>query len=1547
MHQTERRHRRPHPRCLPGLAAVLCLWLLSPSPGFPGGNPASPLGGTAQELININASRAQSFKGDDIAASDQFVSVGDRGLNAVYRFFIEVPPSQTNLEIDLFDADLLSNVNDRTEERDRDRATAESFVGYTLFDPDDNQVATRYVTGSDNASMAFDDAWVQFFDSETSGITGGDTFADNFGTNAYDNDDGSQNFATDWIESNDLGGAGATTGDIQVTGGELLISNDTAGSPFTNQASIEREVDLTTTAYAAANVTFDWRTTSDIEEDDHLVFEVSDDGGTTYGVLEDFTRLDGVNSGSRSYDITAFIASDTRVRFRVADKYAGANEQFLVDNFQIRANTTANGADPTAGHWLLVVDMTDTYNEGVDGNDNGDDVNAFGIRAHDGDEGSTGTEFNLYAHSFFIAGINDNADNRDYDLFPYIASGCDGDVHDFDWDTDMGNIFGSLVLTSRSTNFTHTNSTMSANNVWNSENVSGWAVADTADDYGIWQMDVNIADNTTTTTGFEGNYGPIYLGEHDAAAAPPTAQPEANTIRIYFPNDAGNAPAKPYLSQSLTYFEGSSGPNPPVQSQTSRFAVTTEITNPTGSIGDITFSASNLVTINVPGTDVLYGGVAFVTAGTVTAAPSIGGSGDVTWNPGTISPGDTEVLVFFLDVTPTAATGTLDVTGAVGSGSGTRATFIDETGDSDTGLFTFGELCELNVTVGGPPPTAVLVSSFDAAATAGGVVVEWSTAAEAATIGFELYRHEAGERVRVHRAPLTPTLAARGGTYRLLDEGAAAGGPLTYSLVEIESSGRRRSHGPFEVTPDWRKGRAAAPLAGAFESVPHATPERLQRRLAAAKLARAGRPPRGGAEAVWIGVTEPGLYRVPVSQVAPLLGLDSREARQLVESHGLRLTLAGEPVAWRPTRAGGELALELYGESVDSIYTGENVYRLEVGPGLGFTKLRGDRPPAEWSPASFRDTARGEENLRAVVLLALDPESDVWFWDFVRHGDPGAESRSFSVPVPAPAASLAAAELTLHLQGAAPGQHALEVRWNGELLGQVEVTDTEHTSPALSLAHNLITDGENVVELTAVGGDLVFVDAFELSYDRLYEADADALLSRGDGNRLVAVGGFSASQVSVLDLSDPKRPRVVTGVRVIGEGGGSYRALYEPADAATPYLAVSGAGVRQASSLTADAASDLAASYHSVDYLVLTTAELQDAAQGLADYRQSRGLDTLVVDLADVYDEFNHGLAEAPAIRDFLAHAYQSWAQAPRYVVLAGAGTYDHHDHLGLGGNLIPSLLARRDDSLFATDQLYVDLTGDDGVPEMALGRIPALTAAELDGYVAKLTDYEAQSSPPWQNRVLMGADHPEVDVDFADQSDRLAGLFPVGYEATSVHLPAFPDLPAARQAFFGAIDDGTALVNFVGHGGIAQLAQSGLLTSADVAAFEPGQMLPIVTAVTCHIGFHALPGFDSLGEELVLGDRSGSLVVWSPSWLSRHTQAQIIGDRLFRQLFQQRQPIFGEAVLEAIEGAAFVSVPRDLLLTHQLLGDPALEVRLSPPVPDPPACTENCGGEG
>ena len=184
------------------------------------------------------------------------------------------------------------------------------------------------------------------------------------------------------------------------------------------------------------------------------------------------------------------------------------------------------------------------------------DINAFGIRAHDGTAGAGGQELNIYSESFYILGVNDNGRNRDYDLYPYVTSGCNADVNDFDFDASGGNPFGSLDLRSRlelaapGSGFTHTNPTMSANDTWQSVPFSGWTSADTVEDYGIWEQRVNVADYGP------GNYGIVYLRAFDADAGepPPTSQPETTLFATTCPRTLGQFPPNPTLPTTCAGF---------------------------------------------------------------------------------------------------------------------------------------------------------------------------------------------------------------------------------------------------------------------------------------------------------------------------------------------------------------------------------------------------------------------------------------------------------------------------------------------------------------------------------------------------------------------------------------------------------------------------------------------------------------------------------------------------------------------------------------------------------------------------------------------------------------------------------------------------------------------------------------------------------------------------------------------------------------------------------------------------------------------------------
>jgi hypothetical protein len=345
-----------------------------------------------------------------------------------------------------------------------------------------------------------------------------------------------------------------------------------------------------------------------------------------------------------------------------------------------------------AGHWELRVDMSSSVTTG-------DDINAFGIRASDGTVGAGGTELNIYADSFAAIGVNPPTSGtaaRSYSIYPYLTSGCSCSKNDFDYDSDSGDV-GSISMTSRTGDFTQTfaSTSLSANDVWRRDTVIGWTTDDSSLDYGIWTANATIK-SYVNSAGQNGNLADLYFANYQAAANPPTANPQQNTFRLYLPTNLGAAPVKPYLTQELV------GPASTIPSvgQTLPVIVWLTVVNPTSQA--ITFSASNLVTANVPGAGAVYAGHIADNQGTVVSQPAVGGTGNITWNPGTVAAGQEAILTYYVNVTPTAAGQRIPVTATPASGNGTRAQYVDETGNTtqSRATYLFGPLCELAVTQG-------------------------------------------------------------------------------------------------------------------------------------------------------------------------------------------------------------------------------------------------------------------------------------------------------------------------------------------------------------------------------------------------------------------------------------------------------------------------------------------------------------------------------------------------------------------------------------------------------------------------------------------------------------------------------------------------------------------------------------------------------------------------------------------------------------------------------------------------------------------------------
>ncbi len=1210
----------------------------------------------------------------------------------------------------------------------------------------------------------------------------------------------------------------------------------------------------------------------------------------------------------------------------------GTETDTLNNNANWRGGTIAiKGANsnvaPANGHWEGRVDCSKAGNGVAD--------SGYGIRAHDGDTTSGGTEYPIYYESFqnYISNPTAVATLQAYVNYPYVTASCTAKSNNFDWDHADANQGGDLLrLTSRTAAFVHTASSaqLSGSNAWITDSFGGWTNDTDALDYGLWKLEVTIGNFPANGN----NHITYYIGNSSSANAPPTAQPEANAYRVYLPTDGGAAPVKPYLEQQLRYSGsgGNNGPNPPVNGRDSVFTVTVRVANPTARA--ITFSATNLVTANVPGpaVNVKYDGIAQVSQGTVTAAPAVGGIGNVTWNPGTVAAGTTALLAYRVIVHPTAAGQRVVVTGTAAGGNGTRATWLDETGNSTQAraTFTFGPLCELAATEALLTPA--VVAGLRAVDGPHGPVVEWSTAAEIGSAGFDVYRLEPrlgarGEHwVKVNERPVAGLVGApQGGTYRVLDAGAPRAGSLRYVIVETAIDGSVRRHGPFDVEIERPAGEdvPAGPHVDATWAgrIAAAGPRRLQ---STADGVVQTKSPKA---ALTLGVGASGLYRIDAAALAAALGTTAKEVQQKIQGRAFALTQQGLPVSWIADGAGQGILF--WGRALDSIYSAENVYWLRSGDGVAMDTVSGGNPAAPAGPGgTFTDTAVAERDVFAAVVVPADPDSDYWYWDFVIAGDPTDGAKSF--PLDAPGFSSGAAQLTVGLHGATSAGHHAQVTLNGVALGDTQWSGLTAQSATFPVPAGVLRASGNQVQVSAdpqSTGSIFYIDRFDTAYPRSFTAVGDALTFHGDGRGPVTVSGFSGPQVRVLDVTTPRRPKLVTGLR-IDAAPGDARVTLLPSAAATPYAAVGPAAVRAPLWIRRAGTAGLRSPANGADYLVVTTADLKAAAEELAALRAAEGLSTAVVDVADVMDEFGDGVPSPHALHDFLTYVHTSWSPAPRYVVLAGGGSFDYRNLLGLGGNLVPPLMVATPWGLFASDNRLADADGD-GLPDVAIGRLPVVSAAELRGVVQKLAAYEAAAGTGWAGHLLSLADGADGAVDFAADSAALAQQLPPAWSTQRIDLGA-SGLDAARRDLFAALGAGVDVVTYLGHGGLDRLAAPGLLVTGDVSGLANAPRLPVLAALTCSVNRFEVPGFSSLGEELVRQPAGGGVAAWSASGLSYHVEGRSLGAWFLRELAKPTNPRLGDAVLAALRDEASSGVAATLDL-YTLLGDPATRVKPLP----------------
>jgi Peptidase family C25 len=594
---------------------------------------------------------------------------------------------------------------------------------------------------------------------------------------------------------------------------------------------------------------------------------------------------------------------------------------------------------------------------------------------------------------------------------------------------------------------------------------------------------------------------------------------------------------------------------------------------------------------------------------------------------------------------------------------------------------------------------------------------------------------------------------------------------------------------------------------------------------------------------------------------------------------------------------------------------------------------------------------------------------DLWYWAKLTQIDAQPFRQTLDLS-DLDAASGRPLEIRLRLRGwshpaVKPGpdtaDHRVEVTFDGSPVGEGEWNNSEgpHDLRLPPIPASQLTPGPHklavrVPKRAGSGGDPIVdvsvVDWIELVYPRQMQL-------RGERDRLEL-----ASDASRLRLIAPGRTRVVLygddGTRQVGRQEEPGVFAFGPLSG-HGFEAVADGLLRQPNGIAPDTPSTLASNDHRADYLLVTPAGLRAAVGPLAELRRRQGLAVETVDVQAVYDEFNHGIPSPQALRDFFAHAYHHWRPpAPRFVLLVGDASWDTSEHPdearypdavfnpGHGTafahvdstpyppdrrahrNLIPTWSYDTRDGHAAGDNWFADVDGDDGKPDLAIGRFPVTTADEVAAIVDKIVRYETATPVGAERHSVLWISNE--DASFQAMSDRLAAHFgESGYTAEKIYARAGETASEADQvAIRSAIDRGPLLVHFVGHGG-RFIWRTGppdwtkhrdLFGLEDVDRLAPGDRLPVVLAMTCYSAPFDHPTADSIGEKFLRTPGRGAVAVVAASW--RNAPSYSMSEPLVDELL--RAPTVGEA----LESAKRASSNRDFVEQYNLLGDPALRLQ-------------------
>lgn len=371
------------------------------------------------------------------------------------------------------------------------------------------------------------------------------------------------------------------------------------------------------------------------------------------------------------------------------------------------------------------------------------------------------------------------------------------------------------------------------------------------------------------------------------------------------------------------------------------------------------------------------------------------------------------------------------------------------------------------------------------------------------------------------------------------------------------------------------------------------------------------------------------------------------------------------------------------------------------------------------------------------------------------------------------------------------------------------------------------------------------------------------------------------------------------------------------------------------------------------DLIILYHEDFKDASNRLAQHRKSfSNYIVEMVEINTIFNEFSGGRLDPTAVRDFARMIFNRDTEF-KYLLLFGDATYDYRnltpdlsDH-----NFVPTY--ETDESLdpingFPSDDYFVLLSDDEGgnlkgAIDVAVGRIPVTTAEMANGVIDKIIDYDTNKAAlgDWRLKIAFAGDDEDGNLH-TEQADRLAENLEVDnpiYNQTKIYFdtyiqestPGGDRYPAASDAINSAVQNGTLVLNYMGHGGPKGWAQERVLKISDIETWNNTDQLPILITATCSFTGYDDPAIISAGEATIQKEDGGVLALLTTVRAVYSNENERLSKAVFDIIFDK---VDGEAQTlgDIITKAKNKNADSNNILNDRkfsLIGDPSQKIAL------------------